>query len=313
MLRDLLKGEDAEIAAAVAQIAQTAPDILVLANIDWDRGAAALAALSNVLRDAGHAMPHSFTARPNRGVPSGMDLNGNGRLGDPEDAYGYGRFTGEGGMAVLSTQPIATENVRDFTDLLWTDLPGAAAIAQPGERLSTTVHWVVPLETVNGPLDLLVFHATAPVFDGPEDHNGWRNADEIRFWSAYLDGAFGPPSGHPVVLAGVANLDPVDGEGRPQAIKDLLARPDVQDPRPASEGGVATADPDHQGDPALDTVDWPDGAPGNLRVAYILPDARLTIRNAGVFWPADPDPALFGEDGNAAGPHRIVWVDITLP
>ena len=313
MLRDLRKGEDAEIAAAVAQIVRVAPDVLVLANIDWDSGGAALAALSETLRQTGHDMPHSFTARPNRGVPSGMDLNGNERLGDPEDAYGYGRFTGEGGMAVLSQHPIATAEVRDFTDLLWTHLPDAAAIARPGERLSTTVHWVIPLETVNGPLDLLVFHATAPVFDGPEDHNGWRNADEIRFWSAYLDGALGPTSGHPFVLAGVANLDPVDGEGRPRAIRDLLARPDLQDPEPTSAGARAAADADHRGNPALDTVDWPDDAPGNLRVAYILPDARLTVHGAGVFWPAEPDPALFGEDGNAAGPHRIVWVDVALP
>ena len=30
-------------------------------------------------------------------------------------------------------------------------------------------------------------HPTPPVFDGPDDHNGTRNHDEIRFWSDYID------------------------------------------------------------------------------------------------------------------------------
>ena len=31
----------------------------------------------------------------------------------------------------------------------------------------------------------LVSHPTPPVFDGPEDRNGPRNYDEIRFWADY--------------------------------------------------------------------------------------------------------------------------------
>jgi hypothetical protein len=32
----------------------------------------------------------------------------------------------------------------------------------------------------------LVSHSTLPVFDGPEDRNGRRNFDEIRFWADYI-------------------------------------------------------------------------------------------------------------------------------
>ena len=32
----------------------------------------------------------------------------------------------------------------------------------------------------------LVSHPTPPVFDGPEDRNGTRNHDEIRFWADYI-------------------------------------------------------------------------------------------------------------------------------
>ena len=38
-----------------------------------------------------------------------------------------------------------------------------------------------------------------------------------------------------------------------------------------------------------------------------------TVSDAGVFWPApgDPDAKLLGDDGLAAGLHRLVWVDVS--
>src|SRR3546814_15576309 len=47
-------------------------------------------------------LPHRFTAPPNTGVPSGHDLDGDGRTMGPRDALGYGRFPGQYGMAILS-------------------------------------------------------------------------------------------------------------------------------------------------------------------------------------------------------------------
>ena len=120
---------------------------------------------------------------------------------------------------------------------------------------------------------------------------------------------FDPPD-RPVVVIGNANLDPVDGDGRREAIRAFLDDPRFTDPRPASPGGPAAANPDQRGDPGLDTADWRDPVPGNLRVDYVLPDARLDVTDAGVVWPAPDDP--FAETVTAASRRRLVWVDVSL-
>ena len=319
LLSDILSGEDQVVAAATVIVA-AAPDVLLLTGFDHDHQGHALAAFADRLDAAGHAMPHTFTARPNAGLPSGLDLDGNGRLGEARDAQGYGAFTGQGGMAVLSRHPLG--EARDFTDFLWADLPGAipptkdggpfpSAKAQAAQRLSSVAHWDVPVITPDGPLHLLAFNATTPVFDGPEDLNGRRNHDEILFWRHLLDDAlpFDPPEGL-VVVIGNTNLDPDDGEGRREAIRALLDDPRLQDPKPASIGGAQAANPEHRGDPALDTADWSDPRPGNLRVDYVLPDSRFAVVGAGVVWPASDDP--FAQIVEAASRHRLVWVDLAF-
>jgi hypothetical protein len=321
LLRDILAGDDPQIAAATAVIARTRPDILVLTDVDFDAGSAAIGAFADLLRDAGADYPHRYSAQPNSGLATGLDMDGNGRTGEARDAQGYGRYAGQGGVAVLSRWPIGA--VTDLSSLLWRDLPGATLPQRDGlpfpsvesqaiQRLSSTVHWIVPVEAPDGPLDLLVWSATPPVFDGPEDLNGLRNRDELLVWQAVLDGQLGPTPGPSFVLAGNANLDPVDGDGFVGAMAAFLADPRLQDPRPSSAGGTAAADPAQKGDPALDTADWPDGTPGNLRVSYVLPSELWEVTGAGVFWPPPDDPAsaLLGGDGLVAGPHHLVWVDI---
>ena len=71
--------------------------------------------------------------------------------------HGYGRFPGQGGMAILSRLPIKAPLARDFSDFLWRDLPGSQidATALPAGaaeilRLSTTGHWDVPLPCRTG-------------------------------------------------------------------------------------------------------------------------------------------------------------------
>lgn len=313
LLRDLGR-DDPQIDAVAGVVAQITPDILLLTDVDYDLDGLALDALARRL-----GFSHSFALAPNTGVATGFDLDGNGRLGEARDAQGYGRFSGDGGMAVLSRWPIDTDAVRDLSTLLWRDLPGATLPQGPlwsddiaaMQRLSTTGHWMVPIAAPDGPVTLLAYSATPPVFDGPEDRNGLRNRDELRLWTAVLDGSFGPA---PIdfILLGNANLDPVDGDGLTDAMAALLTDPRLIDPAPRSLGGAAAADPDQTGDPALDTADWPDGAPGNLRVSYVLPAATFTVTGAGVFWPApdDPDAALLGDDGLAAGPHHLVWTEV---
>lgn len=320
MLRDLGR-EDAQIDAVIATISNVTPDVLLLTDFDYDMDGLALAAFAERLDGK---YPYRFAARPNSGMRTGLDLDRNGRLGEARDAQGYGRFPGDGGMAILSRWPIRDDAVRDFSDLLWRDLDGASLpLTETGDpwpedlaavqRLSTTGHWIVPVETPVGAIQLMAWSATPPVFDGPEDRNGLRNRDELRLWSEALDGAFGPVP-EDFVIIGNANLDPTDGQGFSAAMAAFLAHPRLQDPRPGSEGGLVAANSSHVGDPSLDTADWSDDGPGNLRVSYILPASSFTVVGAGVFWPApdDPDATLLGENGGAAGPHRLVWVDIDV-
>ncbi len=312
LLRDIQKGEDDEIAAITAVIAAVAPDILVLTDFDHDYDQLALTAFAKVT-----GFDHHVSRPPNSGIPTGLDLDGNGKLEEARDAQGYGRFTGDGGLAVLSRYPVDPTNIIDLSNVIWRDLPNATLPTTMTEeaaaiqRLSSTGHWIVPVDAPDGSFALLVSAHTPPVFDGPEDRNGLRNHDELGLWQAVLDGGHGPPP-KDFVFAANFNLDPMDGEGRPDKLRALLADPRLQDPQPRSAGGAAAANPDHQGDPGLDTADWAETGPGNLRVSYVLPAATWDVVDAGVFWPASDDPqaALLGGDGRAAGPHHLVWVDI---
>ncbi len=323
LLRDIDRGDTDQISAAIAVISHIAPDILVLSDFDFDAGGAALQSLAARIAQTGPTYPYWFSRMPNSGRQSGFDVNGDGYLGDAVDAWGYGRFLGQGGVAILSRFPIAESEVRDLSDLIWQDLPGATLPETDGAPfysadirarmpLSSTVHWIVPVTTPDdGTISLLVHHATTPVFDGPEDRNGLRNRDENRLWPMVLEGVFGPPPVNAVIVANT-NLDPADGDGRSDHMASLLARSDLIDPLPSSAGGLAAANPDHVGDPALDTVDWPNDGPGNLRVSYVLPTTVWKVTGAGVFWPAPDDPLaqVLGADGLAAGAHRLVWVDL---
>jgi len=316
LLRDILKGEDPQIAAVVAVIGALDADVLVLTAVDYDYGQVALSAFADRLAAAGSVYPYRFALRPNTGLATGLDLDGNGALGDARDAQGYGRFAGEAGMAVLSRLPIMAEEARDFSGYLWRDLPGAMLPQPlPGadiQRLATTGHWEVPVTLPGGTvLRLLSWYATPPIFDGPEDRNGRRNHDEAAFWARLIEGAlpFAPPAA-PFIVLGDANLDPVDGDGLSAGIAGLIAHPALQDPAPRSTSG--RVDAGQQGDPALDTADYSAaGGPGGLRVDYLLPSADLKVTAAGVLWPPESDP--LAATLAAASRHRPVWVEITLP
>ena len=281
-----MRRED-EVEALITVISEISPDILALQDMDYDGNGLALAALAEAL-----GYPHHLTLRPNAGLLTGLDLDGDGRTDGPRDAHGYGRFSGQGGMALLSRYPLGT--VQDFSDMLWHDLPGNSAAqvtpesALPVLRLHTVGAWNVEVLTPDGPFHALMSHATAPVFDGPEDRNGLRNADELRFWQLYLDDT--PPEAF--AYMGTLNVDPQRGEGIRDPLLDLLAHPAVQNPVP--EGP---------------TADWDDPTPGDLRVDYLLPARSLSVLDAGIFWPTEGPLADAVE---AAGAHRVVWVDVAF-
>jgi hypothetical protein len=336
--------DDPQVAAIASIILEVAPDILLINEFDYAEGSAALFVETYL----GGAYPYTFEAPSNTGVPTGLDLNGDGTTNTPEgdfpyanDAQGFGLFEGQYGMAVLSRYPIDTDNLRTFQTFLWADMPDARLpVTEAGEsfysddilailRLSSKSHWDVPIETPDGTIHLLASHPTPPVFDGPEDRNGTRNADEIRFWADYVQGAGyiyddagrtgGLPDDTLFVIAGDLNSDPNDGDSIPGAAQQLLDLPMVNTSMtPASEGGTAAAvqggsNDTHLSDPAFDTADFGDEpdrfGPGNLRVDYVLPSATLTLEDAGVFWPIEGPMA----EAIAASDHRLVWIDVTLP
>jgi len=341
--RALAEGKDRQVRAVADIIRAVRPDVLLVLELDHDREGLALGALQALLRMDGGAgpgidYPHAFAGPVNTGAPSGRDLDGDGEIAGPRDAYGFGLFPGQYGMAVLSRLPLDIPALRSFQMLRWAQMPDALlprafyGDAADVLRLSSKSHWDLPVILPDGTrLHLLASHPTPPVFDGPEDRNGRRNHDEIRFWTDYLSGAdwmtddAGRSGGlepqAPFVVLGDLNADPRDGDGRLGAVVGLLAHPRVSDPGARSAGAVAAAaaqggaNARHRGDPARDTADWADGArgPGNLRVDYALPSADLTVTGGGVFWPAPGAPGadLVGGGRRAtSSDHHLIWVDI---
>ena len=313
LLQAIRKRDDPQVQSVVAVLARLQADVVVLTGIDYDFGQAAVTALAADIREAGLDYPYLLALRPNTGVPTGLDMDGNGSLGEARDAQGFGRFAGAAGMAVLSRYPIGEP--RNFSGLLWRDLPGAdlppdmSAAAREVQLLSTSGHYEVPVKVGAKDLRLLVWYATPPVFDGPEDRNGRRNKDEAALWLRLLEGGLPWPAPQaPFVLLGQSNLDPFDGDGLHQGVTALLTHPALQDPKP--KGAALRTDAGQAGDPALDTAFYAKGV-GGLRVDLVLPSAGLTVLGAGVMWPPDSDP--FAASLATASRHRPVWADIDLP
>jgi hypothetical protein len=294
--------------------------------------------------------PYAFIAPSNTGIPSGKDLdNSGGAPGGPNDAFGFGFFPGQFGLVVFSKYPIDSAAVRTFQFFRWTDMPGnliPTPFYSPDEvailRLSSKSHWDVPISIGKKTVHFLVSHPTPPVFDGPEDRNGTRNFDEIRFWADYISPgksgyiyddagvAGGLEPGELFVIAGDQNSDPLDGDSIPGAIQQLTEHPLINTKViPESPGAVEAAmlqgraNLTHRSDPRFDTADFADGAPGNLHADYVLPRKTLQIVDSGVFWPLLSDPlsrltGVFSLDWIAVGgfptsDHRSVWVDVTVP
>ncbi|WP_371156151.1 endonuclease/exonuclease/phosphatase family protein [Jannaschia sp. 2305UL9-9] len=303
LLRDIARGQDDQVNAVLDIIEAAEADVLLLLDVDWDFEGRAVMALRAALSDRGLTYAHHVAPSPNSGRVSGFDLDGDGRLGRGRDALGYGRFMGDGGMVLLSRLPLGA--LTDHSDLLWVDRnPDARDVLPPGAEavvpLASVAQWVVPLSVGGHDLSLITLNANTPVFDGPEDRNGIRNADELGL-VADLAGTVPVP-----VVLGRSNVDPFDGAGDRGAMADLLNHPALQDPVPRGRGGGGDG---HLGDPALDTVAFE--GPGPLRVDYVLPAATLRVVDAGVIWPAPGDP--LAEAAGAASRGRLVWVDIAFP
>ncbi len=307
VLQSLSKGGNDSQKAVVASIAALRADVLLLTGIDYDLRGETLTALNQLLAKSGVHYPYAMALRPNTGLPTGFDIDQNGRKGEARDAMAYGRYPGAEGMAVLSKMPLGA--VTDYSGFIWADLPqnlspDADSALRRLQRLSTSGHYQVQVTLPDGrSLALLAYGATPPVFDGPNDRNGKRNHDETAFWSHLIAGdlPIDPPKS-PFVVIGKPNLDPKDGAGLPAAITALMDQ--LQDP--VAKGDSARLDLGQRGDPQLDTALF-DGI-GGLRVDQILPSKDIQIVKSGVLWPSDDDP-LAAVLATASG-HRPVWVDI---
>lgn len=340
-----LRSGESQQAKRLAEIIQLVrPDVLLVNEIDRDDQGENLELFHSlylqVSQNGQPALTYEYRYFPttNTGLDSGVDLNGNGVLGEPDDAFGFGRFPGQYGLAVLSRQPFDTSSVRTFQKFLWRDLSNARWPLLPSGgsyysqearsifRLSSKNHIVVPIKTTRGLIHLLAAHPTPPVFDGPEDRNGLRNHDEIRLVADLLDPVRGadivddqgrrgslPIDSH-FVIAGDMNADPIDGDSTNHCIEQLLSNPLINSSAiPKSVGGSRAAQSqakinlEHRGDPAQDTGDFNDDTTGNLRVDYVLPSTNLECCGSGVFWPAPEQPE---SELVLASDHRLVWIDV---
>jgi Endonuclease/Exonuclease/phosphatase family len=348
-------------AGTVAEIIQRArPDVLLINEFDYDPEAARLFQDNylSVGRNGAEPIhyPYRFIAPSNTGVASGFDLNNDGRPviepgapGYGDDALGFGAFPGQFGMVVYSRHPIDRDAVRTFQHFLWKDMPGAllpdnAATPTPADwysadelgvfPLSSKSHWDLPVQIGGQTVHFLVSHPTPPVFDGPEDRNGRRNFDEIRFWADYVRpgngdyiyddrgrrGGLRPDT--TFVIAGDQNSDPFDGDSIPGAAQQLLDHHWINAEFTPSSAGAAEAsalqggaNAAHRGDPANDTADFADvPGPGNLRADYVLPSRKLEVLGGAVFWPVSSDPLsrLTGTFPFPSSDHRLVWLDVRV-
>lgn len=342
-----LKAGDTQAKAVAAVLQRVRPDIVLINEFDWDvSGDAAKDFAENYLNvsqgEDPIEYPYFFAPTSNTGESTGIDLNKDGAItvvpgsqayGD--DSYGFGRFPGQYGFVIFSRYPIANDEIRTFQKLLWKDMPGNllptdwyTPEAVQLMRLSSKNHVDVPIEVNGKRLHILASHPTPPSFDGPEDRNGKRNHDEIRFWSDYISseadhayivddqgqsGSIGADAAF--VILGDLNSDPIDGDSIHAGISDLLNDSRVHDTKPESLGGPVAAEKDgqantsHAGDSKVDTANFSDGQVGNLRVDFVLPSANLNILDSGVFWPATGSP---DEDLADTSDHHLVWIELQL-
>lgn len=302
LIEDLSAPDNPQAKAAAEIIQLIAPDIILLNEFDYDsEGRAAELFRRNYLEVSQNGAepiryPYIFIAESNTGIPSGLDLNNDGDIGGPGDAYGFGFFPGQYGMLILSRFPIDTPGIRTFQNFLWRDMPGALLPDDPASegaadwysaeeldslRLSSKSHWDVPVKVGNDTIHILASHPTPPVFDDPPnypegvDFNGRRNHDEIRFWADYIDPAGsryiyddhgrrgGLRRSAKFVICGDLNADPFDGDSTGNPIALLLESDKINtEVTPVSSGGPDAAERQggnnltHIGDPAFDTADF---------------------------------------------------------
>ncbi len=325
--------------AAVAEIIQRVrPDVLLINEFDYDASGASIEAFQRrYLRAPQNGAtpidyPWLFHAPSNTGVDTGVDLNNDGKIGGAGDAFGFGRFAGQYGMLLLSRYPVQFSKVRTFQNFLWRDMPGAKLPVRPDAtdshwysddalavfRLSSKSHWDIPVQINDATVHVLASHPTPPVFDGPEDRNGLRNHDEIRFWADYVSNADylyddknhtgGLTPSQRFVIVGDLNASADEGDSSANPMMLIASHPAINFSfKPQSAGGIENRTGNSFA--ATHTASW------GMRADYVLPSAHgFNIRQGAVFWPASDDPLhrLTSHRDVISSDHRLVWLDLTI-
>ena len=320
--RRLDAGDDRQAQSIARVIASVDPDILLICEIDHDAGVAAdeqpVAKLVRqyLLPQTGGVYQTIRSLPSNTGLISGLDLNNDDRVSLPQDGWGFGRFEGQYAFAVVSRYELDDASLRTFQNYLWSQFrPDGGPVMPDGRpyyspqiwrrlRLSSKNHVDLPFQTPRGTVHLLASHPTPPVFDGPEDRNGLRNADEIQFWTQYVDRGTSQPqiiddagcvgglaTGQSFVIAGDLNSDPLRGESDQSAIRELTAAAAVTAWTPTSSHGS-------------DATAYFGNRP--IRVDYVIPSSDLRVVGGGV---VDPLSGPLLVDVKASD-HRLVWIDV---
>jgi len=321
-------------------IQNVAPDVLVLMEVDFDAEGRVVDLFRKNLLEVKltEAEPityeYAYQIDSNTGLISGVDIDGNGSVSLPNDAFGFGEYPGKYASAILSKYPLDLGSIRSFQEFLWKDMMNAELPVNsdgsnyyPDEvlevfRLSSKNHVDIPIVLPDSSVvHALISHPTPPVFDGAEDRNGKRNHDEIKLWADYLsdmdyliddDGIEGGLSSEAsFILFGDQNADPFDGDSYNFAANQLLNHPRVNSRVangnliPASNGGSENNENTGDiGDPSNDTSFF------GLRVDYVLPSDDLNVIASGVYWPASNEPGHEVIQDGSASDHLLVWVDI---
>jgi len=347
LVQDLSTPDNAQARAIAKIIQKVRPDILLINEFDYDEEDEGAELFQHnylsIKQGTQKAIefPYRFVAPSNTGVPSGKDLDNDGKIGGGGDAFGFGDFPGQFAFVVYSRYPIDEAKIKSFQKFLYKDMPGAKFPDDPKKpgtgdwysaeeldvlRLSSKNHVDLPIDIDGKTVHVLAHHPTPPAFDGPEDRNGIRNAHEIRLFADYITPGAGDylvddQGGHGVlaetesfVILGDHNSDPNDGSS--QAVRQLLEHPRVNlSMTPKSRGAPLDAqsqggiNASHKGDPSNDTGDFNDAKVGNLRLDYVLPSVDLEMLDAQVFWPKKTDPLyplILNSD------HRMVWIDVQV-
>ena len=191
-------------------IQRVRPDVLLINEFDFDaEGLAAELFQRQLPRRSARTAPgrssyrYRYVAPSNTGIPSGFDLDNNGTVGGPQRRLRLRRSSrASSAWSSTPSYPIDSRPGPHLPELPLEGHAGRAAARRPGHpgpgrlvlargarrssgcrpRATGTFRSTSAARSIH----FLVSHPTPPVFDGPEDRNGTRNHDEIRFWADYI-------------------------------------------------------------------------------------------------------------------------------